>query len=176
MAPSRRTGPVVLGAVLAAALAVGAAGCGGGGDDDKAASSRPTASSSSTPTPTPSDPLSAGPFGTPSPRAGLATDFPVAEVPLLDGDVSTLFSGNGSGEEGRKGWVLEVKVTQNAQACFAAAAARLVGEGYTKQGQIKAGDTVQAQFTKPGYAVIISAKADGKAGCTLGYEVGQIAK
>ncbi|HEX4190170.1 MAG TPA: hypothetical protein VHZ06_04185 [Marmoricola sp.] len=169
-----RVAPALLAVVLVAGAA---AGC-GGAKHPKAADSPPASSSASsspsvTAAPTVSDPLPQGTFSSAAPRQGLPTDFPQGDVPLLAGQVSTQFNGPAAGEPGKKGWVIEVSVAEDPQHCFADAAAALTAHGYTKKGQITAQGTVQAQYTKPHYTVIISAASDGNAGCTLGYEVGQ---
>ncbi|MCZ4500572.1 MAG: hypothetical protein JWQ74_3127 [Marmoricola sp.] len=111
-----------------------------------------------------------------NPVAGLPTDFPSADVPLLKGEVrQPLGAGTGTSASGKKGWVLEVNLTQAPEACFASAAKALTGAGFTKQpGETTSDGTRQAQFTGPGYAVIISASPSDSGGCRLGYEVGEV--
>ncbi|HET6154415.1 MAG TPA: hypothetical protein VFE15_15840 [Marmoricola sp.] len=170
MLPNRaRFAPALLAALL---IAGGAAGCGGDAKHSKAAGA-PSASASETDAPTVSNPLPQGTFSSAGPRQGLPADFPQDDVPLLAGQVTTQFSGPAAGEPGKTGWVIEVGVTEDPHHCFADAAAALVAHGYAKKGQIAAQGTVQAQFTKPHYSVIISASDNGSGGCTLGYEVGQ---
>lgn len=153
---------------------LGAGAC--GKDDPKAkATPEPTASATSTPT------ASSTPSGTPSatstqtsPVAGLPSGFPAqSEVPLVSGVVTG--EDGGTGSDGRVGWQLELTAVGSQQGCFDRAAAALVDAGFTKRGQMTAGDTKQAQFTTTKWAVIISSRADGQ-NCQLGYEVGQLTK
>ncbi|MET3962258.1 hypothetical protein ABIE44_002192 [Marmoricola sp. OAE513] len=171
MSRRARAALVALAAVL---LLFGTAAC--GGDDKKKAEPGSTASSSVTPTATalPSGLPTDFPFTPGGAASGVPSDFP-DEVPLLDGQVS-LPLGAGSGVEGSKGWVLEIKVSKDLDACFAEAEKALVEAGFTKQpGEIIEGKNHQAQFTKPGYAVIISTSPNDDGSCRLGYEVGQVA-
>jgi hypothetical protein len=160
---------------FALVLLLGVAGC--GGDDKKDADKAgPTTSSTAGSTPGPSDETTPNPTATGTPQAGLPTDFPRVDVPLLAGPVAQPL-GPGSGEEGKKGWVLELKLAQKADDCFAAASDALTGHGFTKQpGEINENGNRQAQFTAPGYAVIIATSPTDNGGCRLGYEVGQIAQ
>lgn len=165
-------------AVLALVLAAGASGC--GGDDDPAAGPSETPQTQTTPEPTDGtssavpDPMGT-PTGRPTPPVGLPTGFPTSKVPVLYG-VVTGQSGGPSGD-GPQGWVLELSTTGTAAQCFARAEAALVADGFTQQGEdLVAGDTRQAQFTSPEYAVIISARSDGDELCQLGYEVGEVSK
>ena len=153
------TGALVLSVLL------GAAGCGG---DEKGPAAEP--SSSPTPSATTGTTTTTPPTTSATPRPGLPTDFP-NEVPVVEGAVS---SKSGGGEEGRKGWTLEVKVAKSVQECFEDATAKLTADGWTERGRTTK-PAPQAQLTKPGYAVIISATADGKSRCVLGYQVGQVA-
>lgn len=161
---------------LVLALFAGTAAC--GGDDDPAGAPReqqtrvtdePSGSATAMPSPVPT-------LGGPSPSAvpGLPADYPDDEVPVIRG-VVTGRSG-GTSTDGRRGWVLEVSASGDRESCFERAAAALVAEGFTKQGELVAGDTVQAQYTSADYAVIISARADGDELCQVGYEVGEVGK
>ncbi len=174
--PTRRLAP----AVLALVLGVGAGACGGDVDPTSGASPTPAtttpgATPSSTPTSTPPGTLGSTPGGDPTsaPAVGVPAGFPVEEVPLLGGLVTGKTGGDGP--DGRKGWVLELSATGTQQSCFAEASAALVAAGFTKQGEITAADTRQAQFTSPEYAVILSVRADGSELCQASYEVGQVA-
>ncbi|RNL60426.1 hypothetical protein EFK50_19005 [Nocardioides marmoriginsengisoli] len=149
---------------LVLALAFGVVGC--GGDENRKASPEPAPSSAPSGTGTPTaSPTSAGTL-----RPGLPSDLPAA-FPVVAGTVTDRSS---SGEEGRKGWSFHVTVRQAVAGCFEEAIVKLVEEGWTKQGETAAGGTRQAQLTKPGYAVIVEAEADGRDGCVLGYQVGQV--
>ena len=166
----RRTVPA---SALALALLLAVAGC-GGDDDKKSGSPKPSA----TPT-TSQSPVTLEPDPTDLPGSGanpgVPSDFPSDKVPLLAGPVDQPL-GEGSGEEGKKGWVLELQLEQKAGACFAAAAAELVGHGFTKQpGETNDNGRREALFTAPGYAVIISTSPSDAGGCRLSYEVGQVA-
>lgn len=162
------------GAALILALALLAvSGCGGDEEKPKASptttSATPSASASATGVP-PVPELSPGVPGNP----GLPEDFPGDEVPLLDGLVE-LPLGPGSGEEGRKGWVLQLTLAQSSDACFEEAARVLTENGFTQQpGETKDETVREALFTAPGYAVIISASRSDDGGCRLSYEVGQV--
>lgn len=157
-------------AALLLAVAVGASGC---GSDEPA--SVPRATDSGTPSASGSPSVSPSATATTSsPAVGLPEDFPAQdEVPLVAGVVTS--KTGGKDPDGRIGYVLELTAVGSQQECFDRAAAALVDRGYVKQGEIKAGDTRQAQFTTADWAVIISARADGE-NCRLGYEVGQLAK
>ncbi|MCX6396734.1 MAG: hypothetical protein NTV23_09640 [Propionibacteriales bacterium] len=160
--------------VLVAVLALGLAGC--GGDDDGPVAVGPSAS----PTPSASLPPSLSPSSNPGgplvPDAGVPSDFPITAVPLVPGAVSQPLGAGSSGEEGRKGWILEVAAAKAPEDCFADAAAALVAKGFVlAAGPDRSAGNVEAQYTSPGYAVIVSARDDGSGGCTLGYEIGQIA-
>lgn len=165
-------------AALALAVCVGAAGC--GGDEPEATrTAEPTAQPTSTPTATSTDGSTdgfpgwtVGPTATPVP--GLPTDFPTSEVPVLPGVVTG--KTGGEGPDGRKGWVIEMSATGSQESCFDQAAAALVADGFTKQGEITAADTRQAQFTSSEYAVILSVRSDGNELCQASYEVGQVAR
>lgn len=173
---SRTTRP--LGALLLAlALAAGAVACGEPEPQAAAPSAAATATPTGTPTTSPGPPVpvpSLGPIDRPTPSAipGLDEGFPVAEVPLIAGVVTG--QSGGDGPDGRKGWIFEVSAAGSQEVCFDDAAAALVARGFTKQGELVAGDTRQAQFTSPEYAVIISARDDGDEFCQVGYEVGQV--
>ena len=155
---------------LALSIALGAAGCGGDRPTSKAAPTpgpAATTSAATTPTGTPTASTSAT-----SPAIGLPKDFPAQEVVPLVAGVVTSKTG-GKDPDGRIGYVIEMSAVGSQQDCFDRAAAALVAQGYKKQGELKAQDTRQAQFTTKGWAVIISARADGD-NCQLGYEVGQL--
>ena len=161
----------VLGA-LAVTLLLGASAC---GKDDPKAEPTPTSSTSASSQPTgsgtPSDQPSASGSAT-SPAVGLPEGFPAQDdVPLVEGIVTG--KTGGEGPDGRKGWVIELSSVGSQKGCFDKAAAALVAAGFTKQGEVKAGDTRQAQFTSEEYAVIVSSRADGD-NCQLGYEIGQV--
>jgi hypothetical protein len=162
--------PVVV--AIAVAVVLGPTAC--GKDADKP-SAHPTSSTSatagptdhSTPTPSPSAGRTVS-----SPAVGLPEDFPAQDdVPLVAGVVTSKEAGVGG--EGHKGWVLQLAATGSQRECFDKAAAVLVRHGFTKRGELTAGDTRQAQFTSDEYAVIISARSDGTT-CQLDYEVGKV--
>jgi len=172
----RRSGLVVMAALLLALSA-----CGEGEAKPVVTDSTPSISAVPTMSPTglPSAEATADPtlpgFVTTGPNPGIPTDFPTTRIPLLAGAVA-LPLGPGSGENGAKGWVLELELAREAGACFNDAAAALVARGFTKQpGQTFSDGTREAQFTAPGWAVIISTSPDESGGCRLGYEVGQLA-
>jgi hypothetical protein len=79
----------------------------------------------------------------------------------------------GKDPAGKIGYVIEMSAAGSQKDCFDRAAAALVAAGFTKQGEMTAQDTKQAQFTTKKWAVIISSRADGD-NCQLGYEVGQL--
>lgn len=168
---TRRLAPV-----LALVLSVGVAAC--GGDDPVGSPQDPQTQVTSQPgggSPTPT--VGAVPTlggATPSAVPGLPADYPNDEVPVIRGVVTGQSGGTSS--EGRQGWVLELSATGDRESCFAQAAAALVAEGFTKQGELVAGDTIQAQYTSADYAVIISARSDGDELCQVGYEVGEVSK
>jgi hypothetical protein len=160
-------------AALTLTLALGVSGCGGG--DTEAKAGKATASASSTPSASPTATATDTPVAPITPVDGLPTDFPTDDVPLLSGPVSQPLGAGSSGEEGHKGWVLQLELAKKADDCFTAAATALTEHGFVKQpGEIRVKDTHQAQFTAPGYAVIISTSTGKNGGCSLGYEVGQI--
>ncbi len=170
MLQTRRWVPVVVAVVLAVT-----AGCGGDDGDDGPKKSGSSVTTGAAPTPTTSPTAlvpTPGGLITAAANPGLPVDFP-ATVPLLAGQVVQPLGG-GSGEEGRKGWVLDVTVAGSAEECFEDAATALTRAGFVKQGELKAGKSRQAQFTTSEYAVIISAAPGAKGQCQLGYEVGQI--
>src|SRR5205085_8944743 len=106
-----------------------------------------------------------------SPAAGLPEGFPAQdEVPLVPGVVTK--EDGGTGPDGKVGWILELAAAGSRKQCFDKAAAALTAAGFTKQGDLDAAGTHQAQFTTAKWAVIISSRADGE-NCQLGYEVGQ---
>lgn len=147
------------------ALFAGTAACGGDGDPAGAPREQQTQV-----TDEPSGSATASPSAVP----GLPADYPNAEVPVISG-VVTAQSG-GTSAVGRRGWVLELSATGDRESCFERAAAALVAEGFTKQGELVAGDTKQAQYTSADYTVIISARSDGDELCQVGYEVGEVSK
>lgn len=163
-------------AVLLGALLLGAAAC--GGDDEPAAEESPSATVSGSPSasatsgapiPNPLDPTGV-------PVSGVPSDFPTGSVPLVDGPVGQPL-GPGSGPEGKKGWVLELKLTStDPETCYTDAAALLTARGFVEQpGAFDDGKgNRQAQYIGPGYAVIISCSPLDGGGCRLGYEVGQV--
>jgi hypothetical protein len=160
-------------ATFVVASLLGASAC---GKDDPKPSADPSSSSSASARPTDDDATpTEGPSATStttSPAVGLPEDFPAQkDVPMVPGVVTG--KTGGEGPDGRKGWVIELSSVGSQNGCFDRAAAALVAAGFTKQGEIKAGDTRQAQFTSDRYAVIVSARADG-ANCQLGYEIGQV--
>ena len=151
------------------------AGC--GTDDGPAPAPSTTAVVTTTPTPGPSGTATAAPSGTATVAVGrIPTGFPSAKVPLVPGVVTAGSGGAVSGEPGRQGWILELAAAGTRDSCFAAAEEALVKAGFVKRGSMLAGDTQQAQYTAPGYAVIISARSDGDGRCQLGYEVGEVAR
>ena len=160
-------------AALVLALALGVSAC--GGEDQPEPKAEPTASTTVRPTDVGS------PAGTPatrgsstSPAVGLPDDFPAQDdVPLVAGVVTS--KTGGKDPDGRIGYVIEMSAAGSQQECFERAAAALVAKGYTKQGELTAQDTRQAQFTTKRWAVIISSRADGD-NCQLGYEVGQLSE
>ncbi|MFL6174740.1 MAG: hypothetical protein ACJ716_17760 [Marmoricola sp.] len=163
-------------AVVVLALALGASAC---GKDDPGPKAEPTPTVTGTPTgtttgpssPTSSDSATDSPT---SPAVGLPDDFPAqTEVPMVSGVVTSKNSGTQS--NGLMGWQLELQAVGTRKGCFDRAAAALVGAGFTKQAQMTAGDTLQAQYTTKKWAVIISSRAVGSS-CQLGYEVGQLTK
>jgi len=160
--------PVV--AAIALAVLLGAGAC--GKDDPKPkVEPTPTATAPSTDGSAPSTSPSAS--GSPtSPAVGLPGGFPAQDdVPLVAGVVTSKTGGKTT--DGRVGWVIELSAVGSQKDCFDRAAAVLVKAGFTKQGEMTAQDTKQAQFTTTKWAVIISARADGD-NCQLGYEVGQL--
>jgi len=165
--------PVLAIAVLS--LALGASAC---GKDDPKPRTEPTSTVTGTPISpsSPSSPTSSASAtdGPTSPAVGLPDDFPAqAEVPLVAGVVTSKDSGTQS--NGLMGWQLELQAVGTRKGCFDRAAAALVGAGFTKQAQMTAGDTLQAQYTTKKWAVIISSRAVGSS-CQLGYEVGQLTR
>jgi len=167
----------VLPVVLALALYAGTTACGGDDDPGSGEPQDPQSQTTSEPTDDATDDGS-DPSGTPTSTAtqavGLPADFPASEVPLLPGVVTG--KTGGPGPDGRKGWVLEMSATGTQKSCFDEASAALVADGFTKQGEITALDTRQAQFTSADYAVILSVRADGDELCQASYEVGQVAR
>jgi len=158
-------------AAFAVALLLGAGACGG---SDKKPTAHPSSSVTATASPT-DGPTSGGPSASSSPTSpavGLPEGFPAQDdVPLVPGVVTGKTGGDGP--EGKKGWIIEMSSVGSQKECFDRAAAALVAAGFTKQGEIKAMDTRQAQYTSDEYAVIISSRADGP-NCQLGYEIGQV--
>ncbi|MFL6025114.1 MAG: hypothetical protein ACJ72O_17360 [Marmoricola sp.] len=161
-------------AACALALLLGTGAC--GKDEPKA---EPTSSVTGTPT------EGASSSGTPSesptatatessPAVNLPQGFPAQkDVPLVAGVVTS--QTGGTDPSGKIGWIIEMSAAGSKKDCFDRAAAALVSHGFTKQGEMDAKDTHQAQFTTKDWAVIISARADGE-NCQLGYEVGQLSK
>ena len=170
--PLRPLGSVV----LTGALLLGAAAC--GGDDEPAADKSPSASASASPSATATSgarvPNPLDPTGVPV--SGVPTDFPTETVPLVKGAVEQPL-GPGGGPEGKKGWILELKLTStDPEKCYTDAAALLTARGFVEQpGAFDDGKgNRQAQYIGPGYAVIISSSPLDGGGCRLGYEVGQV--
>lgn len=163
-----RSHPRYAALTAAVVLVVGAGAAACGGDDEPTAA--PTVAATPTPTPT-STPVGLNPV------PGVPDDFPASAVPLVPGDYEQpLGAGAGSAAGGAPGWVLEVDLALQGEACFDAAAKRLTDGGYTKQpGEFRSGTSHQAQFTGSGYAVIISTSTTDSGGCRLGYEVGKVA-
>jgi hypothetical protein len=172
MRTTRRLGT----AVLALALYAGSAAC--GGDDDPSdstpqVSQSPSASAPSSTASTAAPSPGGTPTGRPTPPAGLPAGFPTAKVPVLSGVVTAKEGPASTG--GPQGWILELTARGTQDSCFSAAKAALLADGFTQQGEdLIAGDTRQAQFTSPDYAVIISARSEEDGICQVGYEVGQV--
>ena len=157
-------------ASLALVLLVAATAC-GKDDEEPDGTPTPAASASTATTGTPSTSPTATATTT-SPAVGLPEDFPPQdEVPLVPGVVTK--KDGGTNPEGKQGWILELAAPGSQKECFDRAAAALTAAGFTKQGELDAQGTRQAQFTTATWAVIISARADGD-NCQLGYEVGQL--
>jgi len=157
-------------AAVVLVLTLGASAC---GKDETSPKSEPTSTSSGTPSTggTPTTEPTDGSTPT-SPAIGLPEDFPAQkDVPLVAGVVTS--KTGGKDPSGKLGYVIELSAVGTQKGCFDRAAAALIAAGFTKQGEMTAQDTKQAQFTTPRWAVIISSRADG-ANCQLGYEVGQL--
>lgn len=169
---SRTLRTAASGAVLLA-LALGVAAC--GEDDDKPLATGPSSAPSS-PSMTQSPGASNGPGSSLSPAPGLPADFPTAAIPLLPGPASQPL-GEGSSDEGKRGWFVEVRVDQKFEPCFEAAQSELVARGFVKQpGELRDAANWQVQFIGSTYAVILSTSPTDEGDCRLGYAVGEVHK
>lgn len=157
--------------VLICALSLGVTAC--GGDDDKPSATDPSTAASTSPPTTPSVAVSNEPGSQLSPAPGLPSDFPTNEIPLLPGPVTQPLGTGSSGEEGRKGWVLEVAVARDRKSCFKEAVAALIARGFElRGGPIPSAANIEGLYGNAEYNVIVTATAKGS-GCSLSYEVGQ---
>lgn len=157
-------------AALVLALSFGASAC---GKDEAKPKAEPTVTASGTPSTSGTPTAEPSDGGSPtSPAVGLPEDFPAQQdVPLVAGVVTS--KTGGKDPSGKLGYVIELSAVGTQKGCFDRAAAALVAAGFTKQGEMTAQDTRQAQFTTRKWAVVISSRADGP-NCQLGYEVGQL--
>lgn len=154
-------------AALALTFSLGLAGCGG---DDEPSAGTPSGTPTVTPSSGASDPgaqLSDDIGMGMQPVAGLPSDFPTTDVPLLPGEVTQPIGAT----DREHGWLLDIPVAGTRKACFDRAVALLLAKGFLLNSGPNVSDAnIEALYLSPEYRVIVTA-TKAETGCTVQYAV-----